>query len=115
MRRSSTLERPRARERGRQLAQVPLAFHDIEVAGRAGAAPAAGVLERNPEVHCHVEERLRQAVAVIRHLAVLELDRGLFAVLDEGDLGHYTSVTFLPASASRTLRFIMTSARCWVA
>src|SRR5688572_4172839 len=96
-------------------AQILLPLHDIQVTGCAGAAASARMLEPHAVVHRHIEERLRQAVTVVRHLAVFELDDGLFPILDKGDLWHYTSVTFFPASASRTPRFIMTSARCCVA
>ena len=51
-----------------------LAFLDDHVAGRAGAAAAAGVLERDAEVLRDVEKRFRLAVMRIRKLAVLELD-----------------------------------------
>ena len=56
------------------LAEVLLALADDDVAGRAGAAAAAGVLERDVEVLGDVEKRLRLAVMRVRQLAVLELD-----------------------------------------
>src|SRR5262249_11892994 len=70
------------------LAQVLRAFPDDDVAGRAGAAGGAGVLEAEIEMLRHVEKRFRLAVVRVRELAVLELHRLFFAVDDEGDLGH---------------------------
>ena len=70
------------------LAQVLRAFVDDDVARRAGAAPAARVLERNAEILGDVEERLGLAVMRVRQLAVLELDGLRFAVDDESDFGH---------------------------
>ena len=56
------------------LAQVLRAFADDHVTGGAGAAAAAGVLERHVEVLGDVEKRLGLAVMRVRKLAVLELD-----------------------------------------
>src|SRR5438132_964287 len=72
-------------------------------------------LERNPELHRDVEERFGQSMVLVRELPLLELDGRGLAVLDESDLRHHTSFTLRPASASRTVRFIVASARCCVA
>ena len=58
------------------------------MAGRARAASATGVLERDPEVHRHVQKRLGQTVMAVFELAVRELDGLLLAVDDEGDFRH---------------------------
>jgi hypothetical protein len=55
---------------------------------RAGTASAAGMLERNSEIHGHVEKRLWQTVMRVFELAVLELDGRFLAVLDKRHLGH---------------------------
>ena len=69
------------------------------------------MLQMQTDVHRNVQKRLRQTVLVVLQLAVLEFD-GLFrlVLMDERDFGHQTSLTFFPARASRTLRFITTSA-----
>src|SRR4051794_25305175 len=86
-----------------RFAEVLLALANVEMTGRARAASTARMLEGDSEIHRHVEERLRQTVVLVRELAFLELDGRFRAVLDESDLGHQTSFTFLPASASRTV------------
>src|SRR5207237_5961015 len=98
-----------------RLAEVLLAFLDVEVTRRAGAAAAAGVLERNPEIHRDVEERFGQSMVLVRELPPLELDARRLAVLAESDLRHHTAFTLRPASASRAMPFILASARCCVA
>src|SRR5207302_150057 len=50
------------------LAQMLFAFADDDVAGRAGAAAAAGVLEWDVEVLRDIEERLGLSVVRIRQL-----------------------------------------------
>jgi len=58
------------------------------VAGRAGAAAAAGVLERHMKVFREIEKRLRLAMVRVRDLPVLELDDRRLAVDDVGDFRH---------------------------
>src|SRR6185436_5192507 len=70
------------------LAQMLRALADDDMARRAGAAAAAGVLERDVEVFREVEKRLGLAVVRVRHLAVLERDDRRLAVDEESDLGH---------------------------
>ena len=49
------------------------AFLYPDVTSRAGAVAAAGVVERDTEVQCHIENRLFFAVIFIGQFAVLEL------------------------------------------
>src|SRR5262249_5389423 len=88
---------------------------DDDVARRARAIAAAGVLETEVEVLRDVEERLGFAVVRVRQLAVLELHGLLLAVNDEGNFRHHISLTFRPDKAACTERFMASSARCLVA
>src|SRR5262249_812056 len=106
------------------LAEVLFSLFDDHVAGRAGAAAAAGVLEGDAEILGQIEKRFGLAVMGVRHLTVLELDDRLLAVDDVCDFGHviarlkpsrsicqrvratsviafaYISLTFLPDNAA---------------
>jgi len=59
------------------------AVFDPDVAGGAGARPAARVVEEDAEILSDIEERHRLAVVVIRHRAEFELNG--FAFGHEGD------------------------------
>src|ERR1051325_5199289 len=82
--------------------QVRFALPDDDVAGRAGATPAAGVLERNIEILGDVEERLRFAMVRVRQLARLELDCLRLAVDDERDFWHMKRLELIADSCSLT-------------
>src|SRR6185295_2424702 len=70
------------------LAEMLGALADEDVAGRARAAAAAGVLERDVEVLGDVEKRLGLAVMRVGERSALELDGPRLAVDDERDFGH---------------------------
>src|SRR5205823_1119202 len=99
--------RPRGQTPGRvetiglvvlHLAEMVLPFADDDVTCRAGAAAAARVLKRDPEILSHIEERLRLAVMGVRQLAVLELDGLRLAVNNECNFWHFSLGSGLPAS-----------------
>jgi len=67
-------------------AQIAVTGFENDVARSTGTASTAGVLDVDSEIDGHVENRLRLAVLVVRHFAVLEFD-GLVGI-DKRDFWH---------------------------
>src|SRR5262245_47512537 len=65
-----------------------IAFANDDVARRARAAAAAGMLERHVQVLGNVEKRFGLAVMRVRQLAGFEFDDSRLAVDDERYFGH---------------------------
>jgi hypothetical protein len=57
------------------LGQVVAALLHHHMARRAGAASAAGMFQMEPKIHRDIEQRFRPAMALIRQLPRLELER----------------------------------------
>jgi hypothetical protein len=72
------------------LAEMLFPFTDDHMTGRAGAAAAARVLERDAQVLGDVEKRLGLAVVRIRQLAMLELHGLCLAVNNECNFWHFS-------------------------
>src|SRR5207247_8816560 len=92
------------------LGEVLRPLTDDDVAGCAGAAAAAGVLERHATILGHVEKRLRLAMVRIRQPPRFEFHGLRLAVDDEGDFRHDAALYLVKPSRSRSVTFFPDSA-----